>query len=689
MKNDSKGDSLRNKAEEILSHNAKLEISIFDDFFELVNELQTYQIELELQNEELRRTGKELEEARQKYFDLYEFAPVGYFSLDENEIIKDVNIAGSVLLGVENKELINRAFIRHIHAGSRRKFYEHLKKVKTTYTPQTCEIELIKKDDITIYVHLETLPIQDDTGGFNGYRITVTNITELIKAENALRESEELFRLVFDQSPIGDILVDLDFHPLQVNNSLSSMLGYSKKELLSMKFPEYTHPDDLDTDLQQLRLLKDNKINYYEIEKRYIRKDGEIVWGHVYVTAVKNASDNLAYILVRVEDITEHKQMEKTLRDSEEKYRTLYETMTQGVIYQDSEGHIISVNPAAEQIIGINHYIKQGKTCNYHSKAIHEDGTDFPEETHPSNIALKTGKEVRNVVMGVFNAKKERYGWINVNATPLFKPGEKKPIQVYITFEDITETIKANKLLKKTMKDLKRSNRELEQFAYVASHDLQEPLRMVSSFTQLLEMKYKNKLDDEALEYINFAVDGAKRMKLLIQDLLTYSRVTSKAEEFEEVELENVLDDVLFDLGKKIEENQAIITREPLPKIHADYSQILQAFQNLIGNALKYRSQKTPKIHISVKKKDKQWLFSVEDNGIGIEPEYHENVFQIFRRLHSQEEYEGTGIGLAITKRIIERHKGRIWVESEQGKGTTFYFTIPTLKWVDTLKNGI
>lgn len=231
--------------------------------------------------------------------------------------------------------------------------------------------------------------------------------------------------------------------------------------------------------------------------------------------------------------------------------------------------------------------------------------------------------------------------------------------------------------LNKTMEKLQKSNSELEQFAYVASHDLQEPLRMISNFLQLLKKRYEGQLDSDADEFIGFAVDGAKRMQILINDLLAYSRVTSKDEAFENVNLEKVLDEVLFNLEIDIEKNQAIIKREPLPEIHADYSQMVQVFQNLVGNALKYRSDEKPEIFISTKKEHDHWLFAVKDNGIGIESEYFPQIFQIFRRLHTHDEYEGTGIGLAITKRIIEHHQGKISVESEPEKGSTFYFTIP------------
>ncbi|MGP8024016.1 MAG: PAS domain S-box protein [Methanobacterium sp.] len=796
MIENSKGSKLRDKVEDILSEHSNSELPFYDKFSELVHELQTYQIELEMQNEELQKSWKDLEDAKLKYFDLFEFAPVGYYSLNEKELIKDVNLTGADLLGFEKSELIDSAFIRYMNFDSRRIFYKHLMKVKKTLTGQSCELDLIKNDGTNLHAHLETLPIQKDELDF---RITITNITDLINAEEALRESdgkyhslfksnhasmllikpvtgeivdanptaasfygyrleelvemnitdinvlsdeevfnemlkaksgennhflfkhrladgeirdvdvysgtiiingenllysiihditrqmeveyalresEERFRLIFDQSPIGDVIVDLNYQTLHVNNAFSKMLEYSKEELLSMEFTEYTHPEDLDINLHYLQLLRDGKIDDFELEKRYYRKDGEIVWAHLHVTIVKNQLDEPVYILTMIEDITERKKIQLALQVSEEKYRTLYETMTQGVIHQDSLGRIISVNPAAEKIMGLNHYSMQGETCNYHCKAIHEDGTDFPEDKHPSMIALKTGKEVRDVVMGVFNPQKKSYGWINVNATPLFKPNEKKPYQVYITFEDITKTIKAQKLLNETLIELRRSNSDLEQFAYVASHDLQEPLRMVASFTQLLEKQYKDKLDENASEYINFAVDGAERMQELIKDLLAYSRVTSHHEDFIEIDFEELIEEVLFDLEIIIEENKAIITLDPLPIIYSDRLQMRQLFQNLIGNAIKY-NDKTPLIHISVKKEDADWIFGVSDNGIGIKSEHYERIFQVFKRLHTKEEYDGTGIGLAICQKIVERHGGRIWIESELGKGSTFYFTIP------------
>jgi len=224
--------------------------------------------------------------------------------------------------------------------------------------------------------------------------------------------------------------------------------------------------------------------------------------------------------------------------------------------------------------------------------------------------------------------------------------------------------------------NLARSNKELEQFAYVASHDLQEPLRMITGYTNLLSKRYKGKLDDEADEFIGFAVDGANRMRVLINDLLTYSRVGMQRKEFAPTDCELILGQTLAGLQVVIQESAARVTHDPLPTVMANDVQLGQLFQNLIGNALKYHNGDAPAVHIGCQRRDNDWLLSICDNGIGIDPRFAEKIFLIFQRLHNREQYPGTGIGLAVCKRIVERHGGKIWVESAPGKGATFYFTL-------------
>ncbi len=243
-----------------------------------------------------------------------------------------------------------------------------------------------------------------------------------------------------------------------------------------------------------------------------------------------------------------------------------------------------------------------------------------------------------------------------------------------------TELEIANKQITETSKALERSNRELEEFAYVASHDLQEPLRMVSSYVSLLARRYKDKLDSSAEEFIDYAVDGAKRMQQLINDLLSYSRVATRGKSFEPTDCEGVFNRVAMNLKIAIEENKAVVKNDSLPTVNADSVQLERLFQNLIGNAIKYHGEKHPKVFISAERNGKAWIFSVKDNGIGIKPEDQDRVFGIFQRLHTREEYSGTGIGLAVCKKIVERHGGEIWVESELGKGSVFKFTMPVMK---------
>ena len=251
------------------------------------------------------------------------------------------------------------------------------------------------------------------------------------------------------------------------------------------------------------------------------------------------------------------------------------------------------------------------------------------------------------------------------------------PELILLAIEDITERKRAEERLAQQARELARSNAELEQFAYVAAHDMQEPLRMVTSYCRLLAQRYHGKLDADADDFIHFAVDGATRMQSMIQALLDYARVGTRGGEFKLTACDAALEEATANLKELIEESGATVTRDPLPTVHGDRAQLVQLFQNLIGNAMKFRGDQPVRVHVGAHREEGGWKFFVRDNGIGIASRHSEQIFKIFQRLHERGKYPGTGIGLSICKRIVERHRGRIWVESQPGKGATFSFTLP------------
>jgi len=264
---------------------------------------------------------------------------------------------------------------------------------------------------------------------------------------------------------------------------------------------------------------------------------------------------------------------------------------------------------------------------------------------------------------------------LHVSASPIYD-AEGRIAYATAAFMDVSRRVKVEEQLRQALQELERSNQELEQFAYVASHDLQEPLRMVISFMQLLAKRYKGQLDERADEYIDYAVQGGQRMKVLISDLLALSRVGTRGQELSPVSCDAALDEALQNLKLVLEESGAEVTRDPLPEVLADRGQLVQLLQNLLDNAIKFRREEAPRVHLSAARERGAWRLAVQDNGIGIEPRYAERIFVVFQRLHGMGEYSGSGIGLAICKKIIERHGGRIWFESEPGQGSTFFFTL-------------
>jgi PAS domain S-box-containing protein len=362
---------------------------------------------------------------------------------------------------------------------------------------------------------------------------------------------------------------------------------------------------------------------------------------------------------------------EGALLDSEEKFRGLLEAAPDAMVVVSESGEIVLVNVEAERQFGYRRDELVGQSV----KNIIPVG--FAERLIADSTRTAAEALAQQIGMGIELSGRRKNGSefpIEIMLSPLENA---EGILVTAAIRDITARKRAEEHLVKTAEELKRSNVELQQFGYVASHDLQEPLRMVASYTQLLAKRYKGRLDSDADEFIAFAVDGCNRMQGLIQDLLAYSRSGTNGKTLGEISGEDALKEALGNLRATIGESGAIVTYDSLPHITTDDTQLVQVFQNLVGNAIKYRSAAVPQVHVSAAKNGgHEWIFSVRDNGLGIDPQYFERIFIIFQRLHGRQEFKGTGIGLAICKKIVERLGGRIWVESQLEQGSTFYFSL-------------
>jgi PAS domain S-box-containing protein len=405
------------------------------------------------------------------------------------------------------------------------------------------------------------------------------------------------------------------------------------------------------------------------IELNGRRKDGSEFPIEIMLSPLDSAEGILVTAAIR--DITVRKDAEKHLAQMEGRYRGLLEAAPDGMVVVNQRGEIVLLNAQSEKQFGylrnelIGRKVKSIIPEGFAERLI-ADGTRTAAEALAQHIG--TGIELNGL-------RKDGSEFpIEIMLSPLESA---EGILVTAAIRDVTTRKEAEANLVQNVKELNRSNEELEQFAYVASHDLQEPLRMVASYTQILSRRYKGKLDSDADEFIAFAVDGANRMQRLIQDLLTFSRVGKKGQDLLDISSDDALQQAILNLRGAIEDSGALVTHGPMPEVRANEIQLTQLFQNLVGNAIKYQGPGIPHIHISAAKNGApRWAFSVKDDGLGIDPQFFERIFGMFQRLHKRDEFAGTGMGLAICRKIVERHGGFISVESTPGEGSTFHFTL-------------
>ena len=492
-------------------------------------------------------------------------------------------------------------------------------------------------------------------------------LAERQRIQHALAASEARYRMLTEHSPVGVFQSDADGTCLYVNERWLDLAGRSRDELLGGKWCEVVHPDDrkMIGDLWRSHVGGEGE---FLAEMRLVRGDGGVRWVRGHAAALSSEMGPMGGLVGTIEDITAAKESERRLRLSEEKFAKAFRASPDAmVISATQDGRYIELNDAFSAMLGYTRDEFMGKSAldlgvwvdaEDRARLVRHIRRDGQASEFESRLRRKNG-QVFDVLISVQEVVLDDLDCL-----------------LFIC-RDVSQSKEMEARTKELLARLDSSNKELEQFAYVTSHDLQEPLRMIASYAQLIERRYRGRLDADADEFIAFLVDGAKRMQAMIRDLLEYSRVERLGGPFTEFDLGQVLEDVRHNLGAALAETGGRIEFGPMPSIFADRSQMVRLFQNLIGNALKYRSpEHPPLVTVSAEAGPPGWVFSVADNGIGIESTYFDRIFLVFQRLHTREHYDGTGIGLAICKKIVERHGGRIWVESSPGKGSVFSFTI-------------
>ena len=540
-------------------------------------------------------------------------------------------------------------------------------------------------------------------------------VSGLRQENEALSERIENYNLHFSMADDVMYSYNNEFKILAISTNVERVLGYRPDEMIGKSFQSLGVLDPVDMHraaedaLQVLSgkpvlystyqfITKDGVKKYGEVSGVPINKDGRVI-GSISVARditqrvliekeLRKYRDNLEDLVKkRTEEITEvnkrmnreieeHRQTEEALQKSEAKYRLLTEHMNDIVGMMDLNLRLIFVSPSIEKIAGFTpeECMQLDPTQMMTPESLARVIEVISEELEREQIEGVDPRRTTKLELEYYH-KDGSTMWLETVAS-FIRDNTGKIVGIHGLSRDINERKRIEEERIKLLAELERSNKDLEQFANIAAHDLQEPLRMVSSFTQLLARRYGDKLDSNARDYIEFAVKGSNRMQKMIQDLLNYSRMVTQRRAPVLADMDSVIEEVMANLQLAISDSGASVTHDALPTVMADYSQLIQVFQNLVGNAIKFRREEPICIHISANQTEDEWIFSVKDNGIGIEPQHFERIFVLFERLHAGEKYQGNGIGLALCKRIIQQLGGRIWVESRSGKGSTFYFTL-------------
>ncbi|MDD1719244.1 MAG: PAS domain S-box protein, partial [Methanoregulaceae archaeon] len=616
--------------------------------------------------------------------------------------ISDVNEATVRVTGFSREELIGTDFSNYFTDPGRAKAgYE---KVFRDGSVTDYDLHIRHRDGRVTPVLYNATVYRNGSGGITGVFAAARDITGQKKAEEAIKRANAYNRSLIEASLDPLVTINPDGTISDVNEATVRVTGFSREELIGTDFSRYfTEPGRAKAGYE--KVFRDGSVTDYELQIRH--RDGSITPVLYNATVYRDETGSITGVFAAARDITGQKKAEEAIRRAGAYNRSLIEASLDPLVTISPDGTISDVNEATARVTGFsreeligtdfsNYFtepgrakagyekvFRDGSVTDYELQIRHRDGRVTPVLYNASVYLDETGS-----ITGVFAAardvteRKRAESALMTAYTELddrVKERTRELQEANVRLEkEIAERKATAEELRKKSEELARSNLELQQFAYIASHDLQEPLRAISGFTELLEKRYRGRLDERADNYIRFIVDGTRQMHQVIEDLLAYSRVQTKAHEFDLIDTNGALDQALLNLRVSIRDSGAIITRDTLPHISADGTQITQVFQNLVGNALKFQKPgNVPVVHITAGREDSMWIFSVTDNGIGIDPRHSERIFKIFQRLHAKGNYEGTGIGLAICKRIVERHGGEISVLPAPAGGSTFSFTIP------------
>jgi len=634
---------------------------------------------------EKKRIENAFEIERKRFYDLFLHAPSSMgILIGPEHVYQTVNSLYLQLIG--KTDIIGKTVKEVLPEIENQGFIQLLDNVYTTgetYKANEMLVQLKQagnSETVDLYLNFLYQAYRNSEGRIEGIFFFIVNVTEQVLSRKKIEQSEKRYRTLFEQNLAGFYQSTLSGEILSCNEAFAKMLGYdSPKDLLKINASELyfssAERNEFVTNLKDHQYLN----NYEGVLKC---KDGRPLYFLENITVQKDPETGLDFFDGILLDITDRKQIELALKESNERFINVSKATFDVIWDWNINKKELYLGDGFKELFGYEFDNNKSQFLTW-ANHIHADDRE---------------RVVNNRVNKIIHQNevnwKDDYRYIRADGSIAYVSdrgillrNDSGTYRMIGAMQDVTNLkeneiaiTELNQSLKKHIGKLAASNEELERFAYVASHDLQEPLRMVASFLQLLQKKYDQQLDDTARKYINFAVDGAERMKILILDLLEFSRISSLEEDHTVIDLNKVVAKIRMALKTVIDESQAKINVSFLPKVCGNESQLSQLFQNLISNAIKYRDGLIPEIEIIYGETPGHWQFCVQDNGIGIDAKFYEKIFIIFQRLHNKNHYAGTGIGLAICKKIVELHGGKIWVESSKGNGSKFYFTISKLQ---------